>query len=558
MDQRYCLVGPYIPDKAATDFEASEPPPPFAEALAVLRRQGVKGYFGHWLVAGKPQVILLEFDLTRERLNSVKHTMWEVCGVQSPSESALVDNALAFGEVSALLVGAVFTATAGHASPESRVLAHFHEWQGGVAIGLLKRRALPVATLFTTHATLLGRYIASGGDDLYQRLPFYNAEERAKHFGILAQHQIERACAQNCTVFTTVSPITGEECQYLLGRKPDVITPNGINTERYDVGHDFQTHHATYKESIRRFVMGHFFPSYAFDLDKTLFFFTSGRFEPHNKGFDLCLEALARLNVELKAQQVDVTVVFFVVTSQPTRSLNPHAMRDRGVLDELQEVSNRMAEQFARQLFLTGASNTESSFDEMIDEYWRVRYRRTRYALRSIGCRSPRPTFWSTRKTTKFCVTFRASGYSTPRTIPSRSCTTRSSSTRSTRCGASNTSSSCVVVISVSFRVPTNPWVTPRSSACVWACPQSPATCRVLGVTWRTCTQTTIDTVSPCWDAATRTTTRVRKSSPNVYSRSAVSIGDNVLRCATRWKRTRTRSTGASWVGRIIGRIDVP
>jgi glycogen(starch) synthase len=381
--ERYCLVGPYIPDKAATDFEACEPPPPFAEALASLRRQGVKGHFGHWLVSGKPQVILLEYELPRERLNAVKHTMWETCGVQSPNESQLVDNALSFGEVSALLVSSLFGAVASYYGSEHRVLAHFHEWQGGAAIGLLKRRALPVATLFTTHATLLGRYIASGGDELYQKLPTYNPEERATHFGILAQHQIERACAQHCTVFTTVSPITGEECTHLLGRKPDVITPNGINTERYDVGHDFQTHHAQYKESIRRFVMGHFFPSYSFDLDKTLFFFTSGRFEPHNKGFDLCLEALARLNAELKAQQIDITVVFFIVTSQPVRSLNPHAMRDRGVLDELQEVSNRMAEQFARQLFLNGASNTEQSFDQMVDEYWRVRYRRTRYALRS-------------------------------------------------------------------------------------------------------------------------------------------------------------------------------
>ena len=381
---RYCLVGPYIADKAATDFEACEPPDVYAEALAALRRQGYKGHFGHWLVAGKPQVILLEYELGREHLNSIKHTMWEAYGVQSPPDSALVDNALSFGEVTAQFVAAMFAKVKSRGGlEEQRLLAHFHEWQGAAAIALMKRRGLPVATLFTTHATLLGRYIASSGEDLYQRISQYDANERAANFGILAQHQIERACVQLCTVFTTVSPITGEECLHLLGRRPDVITPNGINTERYDVGHDFQTHHATYKESIRRFVMGHFFPSYAFDLDNTLFFFTSGRFEPHNKGFDLCLEALARLNTELRRQQVDVTVVFFIVTSQPVRSLDPHAMRDRGVLDELQEVSNRMAEQLARQLFLNGASNTEQPLEDMVDEYWLVRYRRTRYAFRS-------------------------------------------------------------------------------------------------------------------------------------------------------------------------------
>src|SRR5690606_35195612 len=227
-------------------------------------------------VAGKPQVVLLEYEIGKERLNAVKHTMWEAHGVQSPPDSTLVDNAHSFGEVTAQFVAATFARVASQGGPdEQRLLAHFHEWQGAVAIGLLKRRGLPVPTLFTTHATLLGRYIASSGEDLYQRINQYDAAERAKHYGILAQHQIERSCAQSCSVFTTVSPITGEECLHLLGRRPDVITPNGINTERYDVGHDFQTHHATYKESIRRFVMGHFFPSYAFDLDNTLFFFTS-------------------------------------------------------------------------------------------------------------------------------------------------------------------------------------------------------------------------------------------------------------------------------------------
>ena len=46
--------------------------------------------------------------------------------------------------------------------------------------------------------------------------------------------------------------------------------------------------------------MGHFFPSYTFDLDNTLYLFTSGRYEYRNKGMDLYIEALARLNWQLK------------------------------------------------------------------------------------------------------------------------------------------------------------------------------------------------------------------------------------------------------------------
>lgn len=379
---RYCLVGPYIADKAATDFEPGVPEGVFKEIVVALEREGVRAWYGHWLVAGKPQVLLLEPLAPREKLNQLKHTLWQHFGVESPTNSPLIDNAIAFGYVVSRLTAAASRLWIVAGSGQ-RVVAHFHEWQGGVALPLSQREGQPLVTLFTTHATLLGRYIASSSDDLYQRLKNVDVEKEARHFGIQAQHRLEVACAQSATVFTTVSPITGEECAYLLGRKPDVVTPNGINAERYDVGHDFQTLHAQHKEGIRRFVIGHFFPSYSFDLDNTLFFFTSGRFEPHNKGFDLCLESMQRLNTELKNNQLGIKVVFFIVTDQPVQSLNPHALRDRGVLEELRAVSREIGDMLAEQLFLRGAQGQDVSLDELADEYWMVRYRRTRYAFKS-------------------------------------------------------------------------------------------------------------------------------------------------------------------------------
>lgn len=378
----YCLVGPYIADKAATDFEPAQPAGLLVDVLATLEREGVKAHYGHWLVSGRPQVILLEYRLPKERLNRLKHDLWQFHSVETPPEDELVDNAISFGYVASRLVSAACRAGAA-GETKFRLLAHFHEWQGGLGLVFAKREGLPVATVFTTHATLLGRYIASSHDDLYQRLPQLDATTEARRYGIVSPHQIEKACANLASIFTTVSPITGEECTHLLGRKPDVITPNGINTELYDVGHDFQTLHAQHKDSIRRFVMGHFFPSYSFDLDSTLFFFTSGRFEPHNKGFDLCLEAMSKLNAELKTADLGVNAVFFVVTSQPVHSLNPHALRDRGVLDELRAVSRQIGDQLTEELFRRGAAGENVSLDEIVDQYWLVRYRRTRYALRS-------------------------------------------------------------------------------------------------------------------------------------------------------------------------------
>ena len=380
--EQYCLVGPYVADKAALDFEPAIPEGWLAEVIAALASEGIVARYGHWLRSGRPQVILLEHGMPKARLDAIKLELWESEQIEAPDNFPLVDNAITFAHATTRTLAHIAKYWTGKATYK-RVIAHFHEWQAGVAVPMIRTQKLPVATVFTTHATILGRYIASSSDDLYVRLPTLDHMAEATHFGIRAQHIIERKSAEAATVFTTVSPITGEECTYLLGRKPDIITPNGLNVERYDVGHELQTLHAQYTKGIRRFVMGHFFPSYSFNLDRTLYFFTSGRFEPHNKGFDLCLEAMARLNAELKAADLGVTVVFFIVTQRDVVSMNPHVLRDRGVLEELRAVSKKIADGLAEQLFLAGAAGKHTPLEELADEYWMLRYRRTQYALRS-------------------------------------------------------------------------------------------------------------------------------------------------------------------------------
>jgi len=237
--------------------------------------------------------------------------------------------------------------------------------------------------VFTTHATQLGRTVAWSDEWFYDHLPFLDHVHEANKFNVKTQHGVERACAHACHVFTTVSQITGEECAHLLGRQPDMILPNGLNIDHYNVGHEFQTLHQTFKERIDRFAMGHFFPSYSFDLDKTLYFFTSGRFEPRNKGFDLCIEAMARLNAEIKAQQIDKTVVFFIVTQRPARSLHPDVLHMRGVLNELESVCDQITGDVGAQLFRRAASKQTANLDAMVNEYWTLRFRRTQHAFKT-------------------------------------------------------------------------------------------------------------------------------------------------------------------------------
>ncbi len=385
---RYCVVGPYVEAKAALEFEPSRPTGWVGRAIAALKDEGLMVHHGRWLIPGNPRALLIEHVLPEKKLGEVKYRLWKDHWIESPGSDFWIDGAITFGDAVRRLIDKLhyFWAGAGAkpgGSEERRMICHCHEWQGGLALPMIRHAKLPVALVFTTHATLLGRYIASTEESFYDRLPRMDGEAEAAKYNVKTQFKMEKACAHAAHIFTTVSSITGEECARLLGRAPDVILPNGLNIAQYYAAHQMQIWHQEYKERINQFVMGHFFPSYSFDLDKTFYFFSSGRFEPKNKGFDLCLESMARLNAELKAANLGITVVFFIVTSRATRSIHPLALEKRGVLNELQQVCGQITQSLGEKLFRHGAAGEKIHLDDQIDEYWKLRYKRTQFALRS-------------------------------------------------------------------------------------------------------------------------------------------------------------------------------
>lgn len=409
---RYLMLGPYNPAKANLEFEPHTPSANswIGRTLEQLRQGGLVVHYGTWLIPGRPKVLLVEHSMPAHELDALKFRIWEDHGVEFPSGDTLVDGVVTFADAARRVLWSIshnWAASGQHDdhddSPHAsgaketepsragrRTLAHFHEWMAGLAIPMLRKEFAPVATVFTTHATQLGRTLAWGDEWFYDHLPFIDQAAEAARCSVKAQHFTERACAHGAHVFTTVSPITGEECTHLLSRSPDMILPNGLSIENYNVGHEFQTYHAQFKERIHRFVMGHFFPSYSFDLDKTLYFFTSGRFEPRNKGFDLCIEAMARLNAELKQRRIDRTVVFFIVTNRNPRSLHPRVLHNRGVLNQLDDVCGKAIEsvrdQWFRRLASTQDKGTEKStprLDDLIGEYWKLRLKRTQHAFKT-------------------------------------------------------------------------------------------------------------------------------------------------------------------------------
>lgn len=380
---RYCCVGPYVEQQAALEFEPTPPEGKWAHLMELLAQDRLGVRHGRWLITGRPRTLLLDHALPAGRLDECKYHLWKNHGIRCGPGDWAVDLSVSFGDAALRLLRRAAQVWGWNTEAGvPRILAHFHEWLGGLAIPQARHEALPVTSVFTTHATLLGRYIASNDEWFYDHLSGMNQEEEAKRYNVTAAHMIERACAHGAQVLTTVSSITGEECSALLGRAPEVVTPNGLNMERYDVGHEFQTMHAQFKERIHRFTMGYFFPSYTFDLERTLYFFTSGRYEPRNKGFDLCLEAMARLNAQLKAFGLPINVVFFIVTRRSTRSIHPEALHSRGVLNELREVCQQIMQRVGDQLFPRAARGERVNIDELVDPYWAMRYRRTQQALK--------------------------------------------------------------------------------------------------------------------------------------------------------------------------------
>ncbi|KAK7895691.1 hypothetical protein WMY93_021016 [Mugilogobius chulae] len=210
-------------------------------------------------------------------------------------------------------------------------MGHFHEWQAGPGLILTRSRRVPVATVFTTHATLLGRYLCAGNADFYNNLHKFNIDKEAGERQIYHRYCLERAAVHCAHVFTTVSQITAVEASHMLHRKADVVTPNGLNVKKFSAIHEFQNLHATSKGRIQEFVRGHFYGHLDFNLDKTLFFFIAGRYEFSNKGADIFLESLSRLNYLLRVHRSDVTVVvFFIMPAKPTTSTDTaHTVKEK-------------------------------------------------------------------------------------------------------------------------------------------------------------------------------------------------------------------------------------
>jgi len=332
-NEGYIAVGPYFQKKAFGEFDETVPPAELKKVFDTLNSEGIQCHYGTWLIEGNPHAILIDFTNFASKANDLKKELWDNYKIDSMGTKYYdYDEPIVFS----CAVGRLLEEFAKQ-NKTKKVVGHFHEWMTGAALLFLKSRKSKVATCFTTHATMLGRTLSSHDMDLYSLYGNTDFDKLAYEMGVHSKHQTEKACAHNCDVFTTVSEITGQEAENLLGRKPDVLLLNGLNMDKFPTFEEISIKHTLFKNRIKEFLMYYFFPYYHFDLGNTLIFFLCGRYEFHDKGIDLFTQALADLNNRLKAEGSKKTVIAFFWVPGNIKGIKQSLLENKKYYDDVKE-----------------------------------------------------------------------------------------------------------------------------------------------------------------------------------------------------------------------------
>lgn len=244
---------------------------------------------GRWDIPGSPQVILVKFDGVYPHLDSLFATMWEKFGVDSIHEYGDYREGCAFAVASAVVIRNL----AEHLGVNSReVFAHFNEWTTGMGLLYLRLIMPEAASLFTTHATSIGRSICGNGKPLYDYFDGYNGDQMAEELNMEAKHSLEKTAAKTADCFTAVSDITAREAEKLLDIKPQVVTPNGFEPGFVPGDKKYRQLRKEGREKILSIAGKLKNRKFAED---SLIVATSGRNEYRNKGLDLYLDSLSEL-----------------------------------------------------------------------------------------------------------------------------------------------------------------------------------------------------------------------------------------------------------------------
>lgn len=286
----HILIGPDV-------WRYNEPNPEFTEDAHLFKswrvkaaQEGLRIKVGRWNVAGNPVAILVDFTSFISQKDQILTSFWEKFQVDSLTGQWDYIEPVLFGYTAGKVIESFVRY---HISPRQRIIAQFHEWMTGSGMLYLKNALPQVGCVFTTHATVLGRSIAGNGLPLYDPMKDYNPVETAHRFGVDSKQSLESKAAEWADCFTTVSDITAKECEHFLGKQVDLVTPNGFENSFTPSKEDYPAKRQQGREKLLKVAQALLGRAVAEDA---LIVGISGRYEFKNKGLDVFVEALGRLN----------------------------------------------------------------------------------------------------------------------------------------------------------------------------------------------------------------------------------------------------------------------
>lgn len=265
--------------------------------------ENLKVKVGRWNVPGTPPVILVDFKPFFKERDSFFFSMWESFRVDSIHAYGNYDESCIF----AYAVGKVIESFYHFYKLENKkVAALFNEWMLGMGALYIKKQLPAVATLFTTHATSIGRSIAGNNKALYAYMDGYNGDQMAGELNMEAKHSLEKQTALHVDCFTTVSDITARECKQLLDKAPDIVTPNGFEPNFVPSDKEYDKKRMAARRdllNVAEKLLGCPISPDAFLVS------TSGRYEYRNKGIDVFIEAMNRVRTSGRLQREVVAFI---------------------------------------------------------------------------------------------------------------------------------------------------------------------------------------------------------------------------------------------------------
>ena len=275
----------------------------FADWQGEASQQGLKVRVGRWTVPGEPIAILVDFNPYFEKKNEIYGWLWEHYQVDSLHAYGDYDEASMFSYAAALVVESFYNH---YLDLSKKVIYHANEWMCGLGALYINNKLPQIGTIFTTHATSIGRSIAGNMKPLYDYLFAYNGDQMAGELNMQSKHSIEKQTAHFVDCFTTVSDITAKECVELLDKPVDVVLPNGFDDSFVPNAQTFTRKRKAARKKmldIANALLGENLD------DDTLLISTSGRYEFRNKGIDVFVEAMNRL---LRDRDLKKKVVAFI------------------------------------------------------------------------------------------------------------------------------------------------------------------------------------------------------------------------------------------------------